>query len=340
MQNKEQKKICVIGAGQFGTCLAQHLATLENKVLLWARSGEVSAGINNLHKNINYLSEYSLHENITGTFDDFSNFLSQVDVVVLAVPTQSLRQTLQKMKGLLSNSTLLICAAKGIEISTHKFPLEIISEVLGEKIGKNSVYFSGPSFAHEIMERHPTAVSMAGKSRESLLLAQSVFHSSRLRIYTSSDVLGLEVAGSLKNVIAIAAGVCSGLGYGVNSRAALITRGLAEIMKVGVTLGAKTETFLGLGGVGDVFLTCSSENSRNFRVGMGLAKGQSLEEAVSLLGSTAEGVATARSAHKLCKSLNVRHPIIETVYQVLYEQRPVKKAVLDLITSVPREEFE
>ena len=190
------------------------------------------------------------------------------------------------------------------------------------------------------MERHPTAVSMAGKSRESLLLAQSVFHSSRLRIYTSSDVLGLEVAGSLKNVIAIAAGVCSGLGYGVNSRAALITRGLAEIMKVGVTLGAKTETFLGLGGVGDVFLTCSSENSRNFRVGMGLAKGQSLEEAVSLLGSTAEGVATARSAHKLCKSLNVRHPIIETVYQVLYEQRPVKKAVLDLITSVPREEFE
>jgi glycerol-3-phosphate dehydrogenase (NAD(P)+) len=340
MQTKKQKIICVIGAGQFGTCLAQHLATLGNKVFLWARSSDVSAGIQQLRKNIRYLSNYSLHPNVIGTSLDLRELLPKVDTVVLAIPTQSLRQVLQDISCVLDSSVLLVCASKGLEISSNKFPLEIISDVLGREIGNKSVYFSGPSFAHEIMERLPTAISVAGDSRDSLLAVQQIFHSSHLRIYTSADVIGLEVAGALKNVIAIAAGVCSGLGYGLNSRAALITRGLAEVMKVGVSLGARTETFLGLGGVGDIFLTCSSENSRNFRVGSKLAQGIALDKILQDLGSTAEGVATARSAHNLCVKLKVRHPIIETVYQVLYDNVPVKKAVFDLIESSPREEFE
>jgi len=209
---------------------------------------------------------------------------------------------------------------------------------LGEEIENNSVYLSGPSFAVEILQKQPTACVVASKSEKHAIWAHKVFHDPLFRVYISSDVIGVEVAGALKNVIAIASGICSGVDYLMNRRAALLTRGLYEITKIGVSLNADPLTFSGLSGVGDLFLTCSSEKSRNFTVGFLLGKGKKLDEIIKELGSVAEGVATSESAYFLSKKLNTNTPIIDAVYQVLYEGKDITKGIEDLF--VPNVQIE
>lgn len=340
MQWKKSEPICVLGAGNFGTCLAQHLASMGHKVFIWARSSEVAESINSNHINPKQLSHVSLNSTIEAFHD--IDFLAELNckVLVFAIPTQSLRSVLGKVKKYISESTLLICAAKGIEIGSHQLPLEIFKDELGENIAGLATYLSGPSFAVEVVEGLPTGVSVASKSRERRHAAQRIFHAPTFRVYTSSDPVGLEVAGALKNVIAIASGACNGLGLKSNSQATLITRGLAEITRLGVRLQANPITFNGLGGVGDLFLTCTSIKSRNYQVGHYLGQGEKLAAILEKIGSVAEGVTTAKAAYHLGQKLNVSLPITNAVYQVLFEDKPVKVAVNDLIMRDARDEDE
>lgn len=338
MQTSTRQKILVLGAGNFGTCLALHLSRLGHDVCIWAREYLVVDMINREHRNPKYLSQIELPTNLRAcsalTFETVQGF----DAIIIAIPTQFIRSVLQKIKTL-DLSKLLICAAKGIEVGTEKLPLQIVSDVLGECIANQTVALSGPSFASEIAVNQPTGVSMASYSLNHALWGQKIFHSPYFRVYTSNDPIGLEVAGALKNVIAIASGACAGLGFQSNAKATLITRGLAEMTRIGVSLGANPLTFNGLGGVGDLFLTCTSEKSRNFTVGYRMAQGQTLAQVLASMGSVAEGVATTKSAYVLTNKLNVANPITSAVYQVLYENKPIKDAVAELMTRDAKPEL-
>ncbi len=340
MQTRETHSILVIGAGNFGTCLAQHLTTNGHRVTMWVREPEIRDHIQTNHRNPRYLREVQLSEQITATCDLSLSMIKNYSVVILAVPTQFLRNVLASIKGPFPPEILLVSAVKGIEINTLKLPDQIVAEVFGQGIADNSVALSGPSFAIEVAHRQPTAVTLAGKNKERVEWGQRVFHAPFFRVYASSDMVGLETAGALKNVIAIAAGACRGLGYQANGLAALITRGLAEITRAGVAMGANALTFKGLSGVGDLFLTCSSEQSRNYTVGYRLGRGESLPDIIATLGSVAEGVSTAKSAYELSLRLNVEMPITKEVYRVLYEDLPVKEAVMNLLTREAKDEID
>lgn len=338
MQEIEQQTVMVLGAGNFGTCLAHHLGSLGHKVFLWTRNGQQARKINETHRNPECLSEIALSENITATTDLTQAVFSQCSAIVITIPTQSLRAVLGEIQPLVTLRHLIVSAAKGIEIGSDKLPKEIISDTLGDAIANKAVSLSGPSFAVEVARHLPTAVAVASHDVYRALQAQRLFHAPHFRAYTSDDPIGLEVAGALKNVIALCAGACAGLGFQANSLAGLITRGLAEMTRVGVALGAKPMTFIGLGGVGDLFLTCSSPKSRNYTVGFRLGKGERLEDIMSSVGSVAEGVPTTKSAYHLGNQLGVSIPIITAVYQVLYENRPLEAAYRELLTRNARQE--
>lgn len=330
-------KVLVLGAGNFGTCLAQHLAEKGYHVTIWSRSQEVVDSINQAHKNPKYLSTINLSSRLQATKIIDQVAMDEVDVVIHATPTQTMREVLTQLAPLWRPGLLLICAAKGFELGSLDLPSQIIAEVLGAGVGERAAFLSGPSFASEIMARQPTAVTAASHSQASAQRVQSLFHSAHFRVYTSDDPVGLEVAGALKNVVAIAAGACVGIGFQMNSRAALITRGLAEIMRFGVALGANPITFNGLSGVGDLFLTCTSEKSRNFSVGYRLGQGQPIDKVLAEIG-VAEGVATAKAAHDLALKLCVDDPITSEVYRVLYENKPIAQAVMGLLTREAKPE--
>jgi len=336
----DKKKVLVLGAGNFGTCLAQHLALNGSDVCLWSRHPDVVDSINQNHINPSYLSDIELAKNLVATSELNEEAVSSAEVILLAVPTQALRSVLNHIKPFSSEAQLLVCAAKGIEIDTLKFPREIIESVLGREVARGAVFLSGPSFAREVVQRLPTAVSLASEDPKRCLEAQNLFHADVFRAYSSDDPIGLEVAGALKNVIAIASGAVTGLGFESNSRAAMVTRGLAEITRMGVALGANPLTFNGLGGVGDLFLTCSSEKSRNFSLGYKLAKGKKVDEILSSMGSVAEGYYTTKAVHELAKKLKVQMPICDQVYEVLYEGKPIKEAVKYLLTREAKPELD
>lgn len=323
------KKVFVLGAGNFGTCLASHLARVGHDVLLWSRDESVANCINKEHRNPKYLKDFTLPESLKSTSD--ISLMQAAQAVVLAIPTQALREVLTKAPKL-NLDQLIISTVKGIEIGSLKFPIHIIEDLFGKNLSDQTVVLSGPSFAVEVIGEQPSAVSAASKNEDACLMAQALFHSPFFRVYTSKDPIGLEVAGALKNIIAIAAGACAGLGYQNNSRAAIITRGLSEMTRIGVALGANPLTFIGLGGIGDLLLTCSSEKSRNFTVGYRMGRGEKLQQVLSTMDSVAEGVTTTKSAYQLASVLKVSHPITKAVFQVLYEEKPIKDAVLDLIT--------
>lgn len=341
MQSKEKQKITIVGAGSFGTCLAVHLARLGHQVYLWSYEKSIADGINQNHRNPQFLSQISIPENVLA-FSDQDRLHEQIpaSAVVLATPTQWLRSVVENIKDALRAAKIIVSVIKGIELGTECFPSQILSQVLGESALDKSAVLSGPSFAVEVAEGQPTAVSVGSRNPKIANLAQDLFHSPNFRVYTTSDPVGLEVAGALKNVIALASGACSGLGFQNNSRAALITRGLAEITRIGVALGANPLTFKGLGGVGDLFLTCSSEKSRNFTVGYRLGKGEKLDAVLKSLGSVAEGVSTAKPAYSLSQRLNVRAPIISLVYEVLSQQKELKEAAEELTHADARHELE
>ena len=325
-----ERSILVLGAGNFGTALGHHLAMQGHKTTIWCRSQESSKSINQNHRNPKYLQNYQLSPKLRAT-TDLPTRDNEFEVIVIAIPTQFMRSVLAKMNKAVGVNTKIVCAAKGIELDTLSMPIAIVKETFSAVREDNIAVLSGPSFASEIVERQPTAVSIASQSVDSADYIQEIFHSETFRAYTTQDVIGLEIAGALKNVIALAAGAASGLGLANNSKAALLTRGLAEITRIGVALGANPITFNGLGGVGDLFLTCTSTKSRNFSAGFGIGQGKKLETVVAELGSVAEGVATTEAAYRLTVKLDVDAPITNTVFEVLYRGLNIDDALAKLL---------
>jgi glycerol-3-phosphate dehydrogenase len=334
------EKILILGAGKFGTCLAQHLAREGHKVTLFCRRQSVTEEINQNHVNATAHPDTSLNPNISATSILDAAALSEYSIIVNAIPVQAHRKLLRKIGPGLTAKHLYISVSKGIDAETGALPSQILAACAEQRVADNAVILFGPSFAEEVLAQEPTALVAACLNPEKAEAAQSIFHTNTLRVYTSQDPLGLEVSGALKNIIAIAAGAASGLGLQSNAKAALITRGLNEILKVGLTRGANPMTFLGLGGVGDLLLTCGSTQSRNYRVGYLLGQGVSLNEAIEQVGSVAEGVFTSKAAYRWVSDENLDCPIITQTYAILHESRDVKAAVTQLLNRPSTSEFD
>ena len=321
-------KLTVLGAGAWGTALAIHLAH-QHKVTLWARDAGHVSGMKKARSNPLYLGDF-LFPNRLSIEDNLQVALSNTDLILSVVPTSGFREILQYVSKF--SSAPIIWANKGLENVTSKLPHEISQDVLGKtKASKNVGVLSGPSFAAELARELPTAVTCASENIELAKFVAETFHHGNMRVYMSTDVVGVSVGGALKNVIAIASGISDGMGFGNNARAALITRGLAEISRFGMALGASGDTFSGLAGAGDLVLTCTGEYSRNREVGIRLAKGKKLEEVLAGLGHVAEGVNTAIEVNKRSKVLSVDMPITSEVCHVLHDAKSPKEAVLDLL---------
>ena len=331
--------VAVIGAGAWGTALGKLLADNGNTVRLWARPADVVASVNDQHENVRYLPGSKLPDLMTASQDPGA-VLHGADLVLLAVPSHATRRVLQDLDSLLPVDVPYVSATKGIENESLMFISDMVRDVLGERRASHYTCLSGPSFAKEVAERHPSAVVIAGKDERVVTHVQQRFASDVFRTYASADLVGVEIGGALKNVIAIAAGVGDGMGYGYNTRAAIITRGLAEVARVAARLGANPITVAGLAGMGDLVLTCTGDLSRNRKVGMELGRGSTLAQALASLGHVAEGVKTTLSAHQLGQKLAVDLPITEEVYCVLYEDKPAAKAVRDLMTRQLGREFD
>ncbi|MDA8173075.1 MAG: NAD(P)-dependent glycerol-3-phosphate dehydrogenase [Nitrospiraceae bacterium] len=324
----------VIGAGSWGTTLAGLLAGKNLDVTLWALEQELAKKIEDTRENNLYLPGVKLPDNLKAT-SDFDKAVNGARFVINVVPTQYMRSVLAGAPKLLAKGAIIVSASKGIERETFKRPSEIIKEITGLE----SVVLSGPSFAKEVAAGAPTAVAVAGSSKKDLLLVQELMNTSFFRVYTNSDVTGVELGGALKNVIAIAAGISDGLGLGHNARAALITRGLAEMKRLGAAMGANEQTFSGLSGIGDLVLTCTANLSRNYSFGLKLASGMSATEIAGSSRSVAEGVETSRSAYGLAGKHGVELPITEQVYRVIFEGKSPREAVTLLMTRTLKGEF-
>jgi glycerol-3-phosphate dehydrogenase (NAD(P)+) len=331
-------KVSVLGSGSFGTAIANVLGDKSYQVYLYGRRKELIEDINQLHENTEYLKGIKLSENIIGTVD-IEECLSNTQLIVLAIPTQNLSAFIIENRNLFPEKIPIVCVAKGIENNTLRLVSEILEEELPGKYHNYLCYLSGPSFAKEIVQRIPTLVSIASKNEEIAKQVQNYFYTTYFRTYWHDDVIGVEIGGALKNVIAIACGVSDGLKLGHNTRAALITRGLTEIQRLGVKKGANALTFLGLTGLGDLVLTCTGELSRNRTVGFQLGLGKKLDEIIKELHQVAEGVYTAKSAYELSKKLNVEMPITESVYKMLYENVSPQDIVKNLMQRELKKEF-
>lgn len=324
-------KCAVLGSGTFGTALASILANKDYEVTLWTRQAELAEAINQEHRNKRYFPDLPLPEKLRASTDIEAN-LAHAELVVLAVPAQQIGSVIREYGKLLPVNVPIVSAAKGIEEGSLRLVSEILEEELPGKFHGMLSYLSGPSFAKEMIQKVPTVVSIASKSEDVARQVQQVFYTSFFRTYWTPDVVGVEVGGSLKNVIAIAAGVSDGLGFGNNTRAALITRGLAEITRLGVVKGADPITFLGLAGLGDLVLTCTGALSRNRTVGLMLGQGKKLKEALAEMNQVVEGVYTAQSAYELSRKMNVEMAITEQIYKLLYEEKDPRQVTIDLMS--------
>jgi len=323
-------RISVLGAGAWGTALAIHLSKL-NPTKLWARNSGHVSGMKKAQSNPLYLGDFKFPP-LLEICDDLNATLTDIDLIVCAVPTSGFRQILKSINEI-NQSATVIWANKGLEQGSAKLPHEIALEELGDpkKTNRHWGLVSGPSFAAELVRSLPTALTLASTNKETTALAAKSFHHHNLRVYTSQDVIGASVGGALKNVIAIASGISDGMGFGNNARAALITRGLAEISRFGSHLGANQETFSGLAGSGDLVLTCTGEYSRNREVGIQLAKGESLVSILKNLGHVAEGVYTATEVMRRIDNTDIEMPITSEVNNVIQLGKSPKDAVLDLL---------
>jgi glycerol-3-phosphate dehydrogenase (NAD(P)+) len=335
-------KIAVIGAGSWGTALAKLLGDKGLRVDLWGHSPEHVAAIQEARENSIYLPGFSLAEGVQAT-NDLAQAVSGKKVVVMVVPSHVYREVFNKLTPYLSADSYIISATKGIENQTLLTMNQVMEDVLSDQRpdfkGQLGV-LAGPSFAKEVAAGIPTAVTVAAKTKEAAKLFQDIFHTERFRAYASTDVIGSELGGALKNIIAIGAGICDGLGYGTNTRAALITRGLAEITRLGVAMGAQPLTFSGLAGMGDLVLTCTGDLSRNRQVGLKLGHGKKLAQILEEMKMVAEGVKTTRSVKALAEKRKVEMPILDQVYRVIYEGTPCDEAVSTLLSRVQKEEIE
>jgi glycerol-3-phosphate dehydrogenase (NAD(P)+) len=330
-------RAAVLGAGAWGTALANVLAKKGIATTLWSYERDVAEGINAAHRNQRYLEGVALHPSLRAT-PEMAEALAAAEVVVSVSPSHVVRKVMAEAAPHLARGALVVSASKGIENETLKTMDEVLADVLPVDRDVSCAYLSGPSFALEVGLEHPTAVTIASAGDEAARRAQEVFQTPYLRVYTSRDVRGVELGGSLKNVIAIAAGVVDGLGFGNNTRAALITRGLAEITRLGVAAGADARTFAGLAGMGDLILTCTGALSRNRSVGVELGRGRPLDEILGGMVAVAEGVRTTRSAHDLARKLEIEMPIVDAMHGVLFEGRDVKEAASMLMLREPKAE--
>lgn len=330
-------KAAVLGAGSWGTALATVLVHHADEVALWGRDPEAARAVNERRENPRYLPGVRLDPRVRATTDG-AEALDGAEAVVCALPTKALAAALAPLAARIPPRLPVISAAKGICTETLRFPSRILQESLGRPDDEHIFALSGPSFALETARGLPTAVTFAGKTVEAARGCGRLFFAPAFRTYPSGDMIGVEVAGALKNVIALAAGAADGLGLGANARSALMTRGLAEITRFGRHFGADPLTFLGLSGVGDLVLTCTGALSRNRRLGGLLAQGRGLEDAQREIGQTAEGVFTARAVHALAAKEGLDMPISRQVHAVLFEGKPPQQAILDLITRPMRTE--
>jgi len=324
------KKIAIIGAGSWGTALALVAARSGAQIKLWAHSAEVADILRQERENRIYLPGFPLSDAISPT-NDLAESLAEAEIVLTVVPSHVCREVYTQMLGRLRPQMVFVNATKGIEIETGMRMEEVIRDVLKDHFEPRYVVLSGPSFALEVARDEPCAIVAAAHSVEWAAVVQETFSTNRFRVYTNNDVTGVEIGGSIKNVMAIATGAVNGLGLGYNSAAALVTRGLAEMTRLAVRLGGRAETLAGLAGMGDLVLTCFGNLSRNRHVGYELGRGRKLDEVIGEMREVAEGVKTARAAHSLAGKLGVEMPITVGVYQMLYEGKSPRELMVELM---------
>lgn len=324
-------KCAVIGAGSWGTMLSILLGRNEFDVYLVGRSNDLIQNINQKRENIQYLPGFVIPSSVNAlTYEELGSLKDQIERWIMVVPTQAVREVSSKID--LNNKDVLV-GSKGIESSTGK----LISDILKETAPKARLaYLGGPNLAIEVAQGMPTISLIASEDIQLANQFSTMLWSSYFKVYTSTDVIGIELAGALKNVLAIGAGISDGLGYGQNSKAALMTRGLSEIIKLGLHLGAKIETFVGAAGIGDLFVSAQSQLSRNYRIGLSIAKGTNIYEAMNQLGQVAEGVHTSQAVMKIAYKEQIKMPIFDLIYQVIYENLELSKAMRILMEGLPR----
>lgn len=320
--------VAVLGSGSWGTALAVHLARTGQRAIVWGIETEELASMARERVNRRYLPGVALPDGVE-IEHDFERAVRQADLLLVVVPSHAFREVLQRAAPLLRPGQRVAWATKGFEVSTGKLPNQVALEVLGP--GVPTAVLSGPTFAREVGAGLPSAMTVASRDTDYAMALARSLSDPNFRVYASGDMIGVEVGGATKNVLAIGAGISDGLGFGANTRIALITRGLAEMMRLGEALGADKETFMGLAGLGDLVLTCTDDQSRNRRCGLALAAGKSSAEAQREIGQVVEGVLAARAVHHVAQQVGVEMPISEQVYQVLYEGKPPRDAVRALM---------
>jgi len=331
-------KIGVVSAGSWGTALAGMLSGKQYDTVIWAREPEIVESINSEHENKLFMPGIKLPESLRAVAD-IKDAVSDKDLVVIATPAQHIRKSFEQIAGIIPEKTFIVLASKGIENSTLKMMYQIAEEILPEKLHKNIFVISGPTFARELAMKMPTCAVVAGKNAEDIGKIRDFFNSPYMRIYTSSDVIGVELGGSLKNVFAVAIGVLEGLKMGKNTQAAVITRSIAEMTRLVIAMGGDPRTMAGLSGVGDLVLTCTGDLSRNRQVGIRLGQGEKIKDIIDSMIMVAEGVPTTASAHDLAAKMNVEMPITETLYNVLYNGEEIRESIKKLMSRSLKDEL-
>lgn len=329
----EQKTISVIGAGSWGTALAVVLAENRHDVFLWGHNKKSVRKLQEDRQNKKYLPDIIFPDNLQITAD-LEHCVTKSTIILMVVPSHGLRDVFNQLVNLLPERTYIISAVKGIENNSLETMTMIMESVLHKRFPEKKCeigVLSGPSFAREVAEKVPTAVTLGFKNLDTAKKLQKVFGNSFFRVYAGCDITGLEISASYKNIIAIAAGVCDGLGYGLNTRAALITRGLTEMTRLGTAMGADVSTFSGLSGLGDLLLTCTGNLSRNRTVGLKLGQGKKLEEIVNEMKMVAEGIKTTKSIFEIKNRYNVETPILDEIYKIIYQGKKCSLAVSELL---------
>lgn len=336
------EKVAVLGAGSWGSVLANLLVDNGHDVELWSRDQDQVDRLNKDHVNPAYMKDFTYSSKLHAT-TDMKAAVKGADVILIVIPTKGIRQVAHKLNAVLADldqRSLIVHATKGLEQNTYKRPSEMIKEEIDPKYRRDIVVLSGPSHAESVAIKDMTAVTAACANLADAEKVQKLFSNSYFRVYTNDDVIGAEFGAALKNIIAIGAGALQGLGYHDNARAALITRGLAEIRRLGVAFGANPMTFIGLSGVGDLVVTATSKNSRNWRAGYQLGQGHKLDDVINNMGMVIEGVYTTKAAYELSKKRQVRMPITDALYRVLYEGEDIKTAISQLMSRDLTSEME
>ncbi|WP_368645184.1 NAD(P)H-dependent glycerol-3-phosphate dehydrogenase [Alkalibacterium putridalgicola] len=324
------RKLAVLGAGSWGSALANVLTENGHHVSIWTRDQAQKNEINSSHTNKHYLPEFIFPNEIVAT-TDLKKAIEDVEAIVIVIPTSGIRELAQRLNTILDRKVTIVHASKGLERETHKRISTILEEELSSESVTGIVALSGPSHAEEVINRDLTTITAASVDTESARYVQKLFINDYFRVYTNTDIVGVEIGAALKNIIAIGAGIIAGLGYGDNAKAGLVTRGLAEISRLGVEMGADPLTFMGLSGVGDLIVTCTSPHSRNWRAGYQLGKGEAIQTVLDNMGMVVEGVSTTQAAFELAREHEIEMPITEAIYDVLYKDAEVKYVILNLM---------